>query len=333
VHILQAPAPSVARIGTDDALGADVLKFVKDLAWNTAKKFQADNCPQLAASITYYVIFSTFPVLIFVAGAIGLFLGPVDQREIIREVLKTIPFDQADGGNTVENAVKAISGSKAPLITIVGLAGMAWGGSGMFTAVRRALNIVYREPEYNRPWFWQKVVDLSLVLGIGVFFTSSVAVSAILRVTNDSNDIVARVALALVEYVVPFVFSFIAFIVLYTIVPSRNRNLGNAWPGALVAAILFEVVKFGFSFYVTNFKNFDLVFGSLGALATFMFWVYMSSQIMLFGAEIATTYPLVRDQKYNQPRLAGMGVSFQTKVYRTVRRLFVQDKHDLTKRD
>jgi membrane protein len=256
-----------------------------------------------------------------------------DQREIIREVLKTIPFDQADSGNTVENAVRALSGSNAPLITIVGLAGMAWGGSGMFTAVRRGLNIVYREPEYNRPWFWQKVVDLSLVLGIGVFFISSVVVSATLRVTNDSSDVTARIALALVEYVVPFAFSFVAFVVLYTVVPSRNRNLGNAWPGALVAAILFEAVKFGFSFYVTNFKNFDLVFGSLGAVATFMFWVYMSSQIMLFGAEVATIYPLVREQKYKQPRLAGMGVPFQTKVYRTVRRLFVQDKPDLTKRD
>lgn len=310
-----------------------MLKFVKDLAWNTAKKFQADNCPQLAASITYYVIFSTFPVLIFVAGAIGLFLGQDDQREIIREVLKTIPFDQANSGDTVTNAVNAISGSNAPLISLVGLAGMTWGASGMFTAVRRGLNIVYREPEYNRPWFWQKVIDLSFVLGIGVFFGSSIAISATLRVTNDSNEAVAKAALALVEYVVPFVFSLIAFIVLYTLVPSRNRNLGNAWPGALVAAVLFEVVKFGFSFYVAHFKNFDLVFGSLGAVATFMFWVYMSSQIMLFGAEVATIYPLVRDQKYQQPRLAGMGVPFQTKVYRAVRRLFVQDKPDLTKRD
>jgi uncharacterized BrkB/YihY/UPF0761 family membrane protein len=89
---------------------------------------------------------------------------------------------------------------------------------------------------------------------------------------------------------------------------------------------MFEVVKFGFSFYVSNFRNFDVVFGSLGAIATYMFWVYLSSQIMLIGAEVATVYPSVRDKKFRQPRLAGMGVPLSTKMYRAVRRLFVQEK-------
>ena len=212
----------------------------------------------------------------------------------------------------------------------------------MFAAIRRSLNIIYGDVQYMRPWFWQKVVDLSLVLGIGIFIGGSIAATTALRVIQTRSEDLASagqlsedlgIAWTLGEYTIPFAFSFLAFTVLYTLVPSRNRNLGNAWPGALVAALLFEVVKFGFSFYVTNFKNFDLVFGSLGAVATFMFWVYLSGQIMLLGAEVATVYPKVREQTYKQARFGGMGVPFTTKVYRTVRKLFVQNKPKLTDKD
>jgi membrane protein len=306
-----------------------LYKFLKDLVWNTAKKFQADNCPQLAAAITYYVVFSTFPALIFVAGIIGIVLGEGDRRQVIEEVLKVIPLSQTNTAETVDNAVDAISGGKAPLLALIGLAGTAWGASGMFNSVRRALNIVYREPEYNRPWFQQKLIDLAFVLAIGLFFTVSIAISTALRMTDSS----AGVLFFLLEYASPFVFSFLAFVVLYTLVPSRSRNLGNALPGALFAALAFELIKFGFSFYVANFKNFDVIFGSLGAIATYMFWVYLNSQIMLSGAELATIYPAVREQKFRQPRFAGMGVPFTTKVYRAVRRLFVRDKPKLSERD
>ncbi|HVP04311.1 MAG TPA: YihY/virulence factor BrkB family protein [Dehalococcoidia bacterium] len=313
---------------------SEAFRFTRDLAWNVARKFQQDNCPQLSASITYYVIFSLFPLLIFLAGVVGLFLSASAQADIVTEVLKQIPLNETEGRQNVVEAVHAITGSRAPLLGVIGLLGMAWGGSGMFTAVRRALNIIYDEPGYTRPWFWQKAVDLSLVLGIGVFIGASIAASAALRVTQArSEDLHAVGRLSddlgfvwtLAEYLVPFVFSLVAFTVLYTLVPSRNRNLGNAWPGALLAALLFEAVKFGFSFYVTSFRRFDLVFGSLGAVAAFMFWVFVCTQIMLLGAEVAAVYPEARRGKFRQPALEGMGVPLHTKLRKAVRRLFVRD--------
>jgi membrane protein len=309
-----------------------LYRFLKDLIWNTGKKFFADNCPQLAAAITYYAIFSLFPLLIFVAGVAGLFLNADLQHDIVNDVLKEIPLDQGEGRQSVEDAVKAISGGSAPLFSIIGLLGMLWAGSSMFTAIRRALNVVYRDITYQRPWFQQKVVDLTLVLGLGLFFVASVAATTSLRVIRARSDDLAWVgrlsedmglAWTIAEYAIPFFLSLGAFLVAYTVVPSRTRNLGNALPGALVAAVLFEAVKFGFSFYVTNFRNFDLVFGSLGAVATFMFWVYVNSQIMLLGAEVASIYPTVRNQAH-QPRMAGMGVAFHVKVFRAVRSLFVR---------
>lgn len=311
-----------------------MFRFIKDLAWNTGKKFGRDNCSQLAAAITYYVVFSTFPLLIFVAAIAGLFLNTSVQHDVVTEVLKQIPLNDTEGRTDVEDAVRSISGANGRALGFAGLLGLLWAGSGMFNAIRRALNIIYRDPDYSRPWFQQKAVDLTLVLGLGSLFLASVAATAALRVTeNRSEDLAwfgnlsedAGVLWTFASYAIPLVFSFVAFVFAYTIVPSRNRNLGNAWPGAAVAALLFEIVKFGFSFYVTHFKDFDLVFGSLGAIVTFMFWVYLSSQIMLLGAEVATVYPQVKARKVREPRFEGMGVPFYVKVFRAIRSLFLRE--------
>ena len=85
-----------------------MFRFLKDLAWDTGKKYFADNCPQLAAAITYYVIFSLFPLLIFIVGVTGLFLNTSIQNHIVNDVLNEIPLNQADGRQSVEDAVKAI---------------------------------------------------------------------------------------------------------------------------------------------------------------------------------------------------------------------------------
>lgn len=314
---------------------SDALVFLKDLAWKSIKEFQSDGCPQLAASITYYVIFSIFPLLIFMAGAVGLFLNESAQRDIVDQVLKAIPLDQGQGRNSVDNAVRAISGSRAPVIGLIGLVGMAWSGSNMFGAIRRALNLIFDQSQSVRPFIWQKAVDLSLVLGLGVFIGASIAASATLRVVQARSEDLRAVgqlsedlgfAWTLAEYLLPFFLSLAAFMILYTLVPSRDHNVKHAFPGALVAALLFEVIKFGFSFYVTNISNFDLVFGSLGAVATFMFWVYLSSQIMLFGAEVAAMTPTIPLQRVRQPRLEGMSEPLQAKVLRAARGMFVRDR-------
>ena len=134
----------------------------------------------------------------------------------------------------------------------------------------------------------------------------------------------------LATYGIGFIFSFTAFAVLYTLVPSRNRNLANALPGAFVAALLFETAKYIFGFYVTNFRNFDIVFGSLGAIATFMFWVYVCSQIMLIGAEVSVVYSQLKVRKVKQPRFKGFGVPFHVKVVRAVRKLFLREPEKRT---
>jgi membrane protein len=89
---------------------------------------------------------------------------------------------------------------------------------------------------------------------------------------------------------------FATFAVLYRVVPAAPTRMRDIWPGALAAAAGFEGLQYGFSIYLAFFGHYNRVYGSLGAVVAFMFFVYLASMVFLFGAEIASEYPRLRDR-------------------------------------
>ncbi|MBI2912794.1 MAG: YihY/virulence factor BrkB family protein [Chloroflexi bacterium] len=298
----------------------------------SAKGFLDDNCTQTAAAISYYVLFSLFPLLIFLVGVMGLFLRDEGlQTDVIDAVLDFIPLSEGEGRNRVTDAVQAVAGPGSSALGALGLIGMAWAGSNMFGVIRRAINTAYGV-EQRRPWAQQKLLDLAMALGVSVFFLLSVGATAFLRAVREFSGDIAYLGDAAewagflwdaASVLVPLLLSFVAFLVLYWTVPAGRTRLGEVWPGALVAAVLFEVAKVGFAIYVQNFGNYDIVFGSLGAVASFLFGIYVSANVMLFGAEVASQHQrIVRGEHVE----AGPAPPLGQTIRRAVRGLFVHDR-------
>lgn len=293
------------------------------------REFQRDNCMQMAAAISYYVLFALFPLLIFVAGILGLFLRSEKlQHDVVNAILDNVPLDQQEGRRTVTDAVRGVTGAGGTLLGLVGLAGMAWAASNLFTVIRNALNRTY-QLEQTRPYFQQKLMDLGLVMGFGVFFLLSIGATAFLRIVRARSGELGYLGhLAhragflwdASSYLIPLGFSFVAFSVLYALVPAAHKRLADVWPGALFAALVFEALKLSFSVYLEHFSRYDLVYGSLGAVVSFLFWVYLSANVMLFGAEVASVYPGLRASGYEE----GPGRPLREGVWRAVRGLFVR---------
>jgi membrane protein len=84
--------------------------------------------------------------------------------------------------------------------------------------------------------------------------------------------------------------TFVAFSLLYRYIPDVKHGLHDVWPGAVVAALLFEAAKHGFTVYVANFSRYELVYGALGAVMLFLLWIYLSAMILLLGAELASVW-------------------------------------------
>jgi len=197
------------------------------------------------------------------------------------------------GRQDLEDLFRTISGPASGGIGLVGLLGSAWSASNMFGALRRSLNVVFEAGD--RPLLRAKLTDFVTMGLLGLLLVGSVGATAILALASGRAQGPEGVrplvtALWLVPtYLLPFVVSLGAFLLLYRLVPARQPSLRAALPGALVAALMFEVAKNLFGLYVRNFANFDVVFGSLGAGAAFLFWVCVSASIALFGAGVLAT--------------------------------------------
>jgi membrane protein len=303
------------------------------LSRRSVEEFFDDNCTQMAAAISYYVLFSLFPLLIFLVGVLGLFLqNSALQQDIIDGVLDLLPLSEDEGRGDVTEAVEGVAGVGSGVLGAFGLIGMAWSGSNMFGIIRRSINTAY-DLEQQRPFVQQKLLDLTMVMGMGFFFLTSVVATTFLRsVRRFSGDIAvlgdiaesAGLAWDAASYLIPLGLSFVAFTVMYWVVPATKVRLRDAWLGALVAAVLFEIGKSGFAFYLENFGSYDVVYGSLGAVATFLFWIYISSIILLFGAEVASEFPRVLRGDYPEDE-GKPAVPLRQRIVKLLRSLVVSD--------
>ena len=94
-------------------------------------------------------------------------------------------------------------------------------------------------------------------------------------------------AIWLIGLVVPILLIFLAFLVIYRVVPNRRITWGEVLPGAIVATILWTVLRVGFTWFATNVARYDSAFGPLSTGITLIIFMYFASVIVLLGAEFA----------------------------------------------
>ncbi|MCH7697320.1 MAG: YihY/virulence factor BrkB family protein [Chloroflexi bacterium] len=228
--------------------------------------------------------------------------------------------------NIVTDTLEGVANVSGAL-TVVGLVGMAWAASAMFGAIRKSLNIAW-DTDVHRPVVQQKLVDLSLVLGLGILLGASIVGTGALRTLQAlSDDNLGPLSegsgllWSVLPLLLPAVFTFLVFTLLYQYVPNVPTPFRDIWPGAVLATVLFELLKNLFALYIANFNNYAGAYGALGGLLLFLLWTYLTSNILLIGAELAAEYPRVMRGDYdNLP--SGPSRPLTENVRRVVRNLF-----------
>ena len=302
--------------------------------WIFAKQtyfgYVGDNCNQLAAAISYYVLFSILPLAILIVSVFGIFLNSGDLRNaIVDRLLEALPLTQTEGRTSVNNAldnVNRVSGTVAAL----GLIGTLWTASSVFASIRKSLNTVWKVQEH-RPFAQAKLVDIMQVGVLGVMLLASMLLTGVLRAIRAlSTEHVGPLAGSnpfwqVPPILLPAALSLATFLLLYRIVPAARPRWRDVVPGALFATLLFEALKNSFAFYISNFNNFDVVYGSLAGALLFLFYTFLSSNILLIGAELSRTF-----QRYHAGELdaelypTNPAPPIATRAFRAVKGLFVR---------
>jgi membrane protein len=241
-----------------------------------------------AGSMAYFSILSFVNVLLLGAVLLTALIGEGEARRIILTWFEqNTPIDP----DLISEMIDAAVNSRGSL-TLVGFVFLLWGALGFFGAVSRGINRAFSD---GKPLFIlrEKLLGILLILFSGGLLLASVAIGLVTSyLQNAARDIVDRfqggdVTVALIGFVVPFLLVFIAYLVLYRVVPSQKVTFGDVWPGAFVAALLWTLLRVGYTIYVTQIANFEDLFGPLAAIITLIVFIYFASVVLLVGAEVA----------------------------------------------
>ncbi len=291
-----------ARRGMEPIRRRPRLARVVLLSRRCAREFRDDDCQHLAAAVSYHVLFSIFPLVIVAIGVFGIVTGsPHVGESVITKLLQVLPLD-AEGQQQLRDMVASISGAGGA-IGLIGLVGVAWSASGVMAAVRAAVNIAW-DVDNRRPFLRGKAVDLLLLSGTLVLLAGTFGLVLLVSLTRRSADqlpgalamlagpTTVVVAVALVLTLLTALFAGLYFVL--PAVPVRPRD---AVAGAVVAAVGTGLLQLGFSIYVSNFAHYNRVYGSLGAIVAFLFFIYLVSMVFLFGAEVASEIPRLPESR------------------------------------
>lgn len=266
------------------------------LARRSVREFTDDHCPQLAAAVSYHLLFSIFPLAIVAVGVFGLVAGsPRVGESMIARLLQVLPLD-AEGQRQLRELVGSISGAGGA-VGLIGLVGVIWSASGVMAAVRTAVNIAW-DVEQRRSFLRGKAVDLLLLTGTFLLLAATLGVVLLVSLARQGArqlpgelSMLAGPSAVVTAVILVLVLLTGLFTGLYLFLPAVPVRPRDALAGALVAAVGTGLLQLAFSTYVSHFANYNRVYGSLGAVVAFLFFIYLVSMVFLFGAEVASEVP------------------------------------------
>lgn len=265
--------------------------YVVDILYRALRDFSDQHGSVYAAAISYYAMFSLFPMVILVATIFGWFSRGTDlQARVVNAIVNQLP-PGAGFRSQVESVVK-LSATQGGILSLFGLVGTLWTAGSLFSTLRRALNKAFDVPA-ALPFFTGRLFDVLSVLAVGVLALLSLGATAALGIVRTVSSgffqgALANLAWAVVFFLFPFMLSYAVFILIYRLIPNHRVHHNDLRVGALLAALGFEVVKLGFTIYVANFGSYQEVYGALGGVVAFLFFVYLESTIVIVSAEIAS---------------------------------------------
>lgn len=258
--------------------------------------FDEVSTPTRAASLSYTTVLSIVPLAVMGLGILSAF--PV--FESYADKIQNFIFSHfvAGSADIIREQINSFA-SQAAELSATSILFLLIAAVMMIFTMESALNAIWRIETRRHGvtaflMYWAVLTLLPILIGAGM--ATSVYLYSLPYIKGAAEKITDTIPLFTF---VPFFFEWAGFTTIYMTLPNTKVLFRDASVGALVAAILFEIVKRGFAVYVTNFSSYEFIYGALSALPIFLVWVYVSWLIILFGAVISYTKNLTRQQRIN----------------------------------
>jgi membrane protein len=277
-----------------------IKRLVSDLdAWSGRHRFTRvarravfgfieHEAPSNAGSMAYFAMLSMFQLLVLGVVALSYIVGEGDARRfVVDQVQAGSPIDAETVGAVIDAVIDSRGG-----ISLFGVVFLVWGALGIFSAMNKGISRAFAV-DTPRPFLQDQLLGLTLMAITGLLGVGSIAIGIVTGIVQAAAGDAAgtvpggELALGAIGFALPLVLIFAAFLVLYRIVPNRPVTIREVWPGALVAAVLWTLLRIGFTWYATSIARYDTAFGPISAGVSLLVFLYFASLVVLFGAEVA----------------------------------------------
>jgi membrane protein len=269
------------------------LKAAFALLKETINRWSKDEAPRMAASLSYYTIFSMAPLLILAISIAGFVLGrDAAQGKIVEQISSLVGMQSAAA---IQSMIQAANRpSKGIFAGVVGIISLLAGATGVLSELKSALNKIWRteEPGDVKEIVKKNVLFLGMLLGIGFLLAVSLILSAAVAALGrylagflPAPEMILQIA--------NFAFSVgvvaLLFAAMYRFLPNTKIEWRDVWFGAIVTSVLFNLGKLGLGLYLGK-SAVSSSYGAAGSVLILLLWVYYSGLIFYFGAEFTKVY-------------------------------------------
>ncbi|HTV24096.1 MAG TPA: YihY/virulence factor BrkB family protein [Polyangiaceae bacterium] len=270
------------------------VRRLGSLLKETAIQWDEDQAARQAASLALYTLLSVAPLLIVSIKVAGIVLGDEAARGQISQEIGRLVGPQA--GAAIEAMVNvAKEPGQGTVGTIIGLAVLLFGASGVFGELQTSLNQIWEvKPKPGRGvmgFLRDRFFSFTMVMGVAFLLLVSMVVSAALAtVTEHFRSVIPYAPLWWVlNIAIGIGITTVLFGLIYKVIPDARINWHDVWVGAFATAVLFSVGRIALSWYVGRSATVS-PFGAAGSLVALVVWVYYSAQILFFGAEFTQVF-------------------------------------------
>ncbi|MGI8745666.1 MAG: YihY/virulence factor BrkB family protein [Bryobacteraceae bacterium] len=251
-----------------------------------------DNCFSIAKGAAYSALLAFVPVLSSLTAILVRANAQSVSRILSEFLFKVVP----PGSEDLVRFNFTVRGQRPVWPLVVATLISVWAASGAMISLMEGFQAAYRLPS-GRPFLNQRAVAALLV-----FIAAAPAIGASLLILfgnwteaafvswaghSASSDLKGGVALIgkLVRYLVALGTTVLVTGLLYYFGPNRPIRLRSVWPGASLATALWLLATLGFAWYVRNIANYNVLYGSIGAVIVLLIWMYLLAAIALLGCE------------------------------------------------
>lgn len=258
----------------------------KDILWRTFKEVQADDMASVARGIAFSGVFALFPALAAFVSIYGLFVDVSQAREHLSALAGIVPADAMAliGEQMVRIASQREAGLS--LTAVFGVLLSLWSANAGMKALFNGLNIAYEEEE-KRGFIKVNLITLAFTIGAIAALIVATAAIIVLPIALNVVGLSELWFLSWLRWPVLLALTVLGLALLYRYGPSRQSAKWR-WVsyGSVAATAMWIAGSVLFSWYLSNFADYNATYGSLGSVFGFLMWLWLSAMAVLFGAEL-----------------------------------------------